>query len=67
MKLNANGLALQIKSCKLEGKVDDLIVCVLLYADDVILLAEHEKDLQQMLNVVAEWCWKCRLNQDKTQ
>ncbi len=46
-----------MKSCKLEVKVDDLIVSILLYADDVILLAEHEKDPQKMLNVAAGWCW----------
>ena len=39
-------LAFQMKSCKLG---DDLIVRIRLYADDIILLAEHEKDLQEML------------------
>ena len=31
-------------------------VCILLYADDVILLAESEDDLQAMLNVLSVWC-----------
>ena len=32
-------------------------------------LAEQENDLQLMLNIVADWCWKWRLeaNQEKTQ
>lgn len=40
----------------------------LLYANDIVLFAEHEKNLQIMLNIVAEWGWKWRLvvNQDKT-
>jgi hypothetical protein len=28
----------------------------LLYADDVVLLAENEKDLQKMLDVLNCWC-----------
>ena len=31
-------------------------VCILLYADDVILLAESEVDLKAMLNVLSVWC-----------
>uniref|UniRef100_A0A3Q3GB82 Reverse transcriptase domain-containing protein n=1 Tax=Labrus bergylta TaxID=56723 RepID=A0A3Q3GB82_9LABR len=49
--------------------INDLIVGILLYADDVVLLAEREDDLQIMLNIVAEWCLKWRLvaNEDKIQ
>lgn len=53
-----NNLALQIKASSLGVKVDDQTVGILLYADDVVLLAECEKDLQSMLDTVAEWCWK---------
>ena len=62
-----NDLALQIKAPGSGVKVDGQTVGILLYADDVVLLAEQEKDLQIMLNIVAEWCWKWRLvvNQDK--
>lgn len=64
-----NDLALHIKASNLGVKVDDEIVGILLYADDVVLLAEQENDLQIMLNIVADWCWKWRpvVNQDKTQ
>lgn len=64
----ANYLALQIKASSLGVKVDDQTVGILLYVDDVVLLAEHEKYLQLMLNIVTEWCCKWRLvvNQDKT-
>ena len=33
-------------------------VCLLMYADDLVLLARNERDLQNMLNVLHEWCEK---------
>lgn len=40
----------------------------LLYADDVVLLAETEQDLQEMLNVTNSWCnkWRMEVNLTKT-
>ena len=29
-----------------------------MYADDLVLLAQNECDLQKMLNTVGEWCTK---------
>lgn len=48
--------------------LDHLIVGILLYADDIILLAEHEMELQKMLNVGTGRCWRFRLavNENKT-
>ena len=44
-------------------------ICILLYADDIVLLAPNEKNLQIMLNYVADWCskWKMAVNEEKTQ
>ena len=36
-------------------------LCCLTYADDVLLLAESENDMQDLLNFVNEWCRKWRL------
>ena len=34
---------------------------ILLYADDIALIAENEKDLQKMLTKLEEWCTKWQL------
>lgn len=34
---------------------------ILLYSDDIVLLAESESELQKMLNAVNLWCFKWRL------
>ena len=44
-------------------------LCLLLYADDIALMAENEQDLQEMLNVLDEWCnnWDVLVNTKKSQ
>ena len=44
-------------------------VVSLMYADDLVLLARNERDLQHMLEVVNQWCsvWNVTLNSDKSQ
>ena len=41
----------------------------LLYADDIVLLAENKRDLQRMLDVVAGYAkkWRFELNPKKSQ
>ena len=43
-------------------------LCVLLYADDTIILSESEKDLQCALNALSEYCklWDLTVNLEKT-
>ena len=36
--------------------IDNEKLAILLYVDDVVLLAENEKDLQMMLDVLNFWC-----------
>lgn len=42
---------------------------ILLYADDVVLIAENEFNLQKMLNIMGLWCskWRLAINIVKTQ
>ena len=47
---NINDLAETLKRLNIGIKVNGKNICVLLYADDIVLLAENEKDLQTLLN-----------------
>ena len=51
-----NDLAVFLKSLDLGVKIADENVCLMLYADDVVLLAESEADLQLLLNSLNDWC-----------
>ena len=44
-------------------------ISILLYADDIVLLAPTENNLQKMLDYVHFWCdkWGMRINPTKTQ
>ena len=47
---------------------ENTIVNVLLYADDIVLLAKNEEDLQSLLFLVENWCikWRLEVNLSKT-
>ena len=44
------------------------LVNILLYADDIVLFASNEADLQFLLNIVEIWCekWRLEVNMTKT-
>lgn len=44
-------------------------ISILLYADDVVLIAESEDNLQTMLTALGQWSlkWKLNINQDKSK
>ena len=67
--LYINDLANQINNVKKGVKIGSSIVSILLYADDIVLLAENEGDLQQMLEIVENWCkkWRLAVNHDKSK
>ena len=56
INLFINNLAIFLKSLDLGVKIGDENVCVMLYADDLVLLAESETDLQLLLNALYDWC-----------
>ena len=45
-----------------------LFINILLYADDIVLLAENEQDLQSLFFLVENWCkdWRLEVNLTKT-
>ncbi len=48
---------------------EDLIIALLLYADDLAIMTESEEDLQTLLNILEKWCkqWCMRVNIKKTK
>ena len=64
-----NDLAIEIQNLSLGITVGDRKVSILLYADDIAILAENEENLQTMLNKLNEWCkkWQLMINNEKSQ
>ena len=62
-----NGLAKEINKKTTGINVGGRRVRLLLYADDIVLLAESQRDLQRMLDVVTEYSrqWRFRVNPKK--
>ena len=63
-----NDLALEIKLLNRGVLVNSKIICILMYADDVIVLSETENNLQVMLDTINTWCnkWKLLINETKS-
>ena len=68
-----NDLAVELKESDIGVKIDfeidaAILVNVLLYADDIVLIAGHENDLQSLIFIVESWCkrWRLELNLAKT-
>jgi len=64
-----NDLATRIKRLNLGINTDNHKTAILLYADDVVILADNENDMQTMLNEVNDWCieWNMTVNITKTK
>ena len=67
--LYINDLANEIKQMNLGVDIDELQLSILLYADDVALIAPDADSLQLMLDKLNEWCckWRLTVNNDKTK
>ena len=71
-----NDLASEIKNLNIginlnfEGgqDIEHNILNILLYADDIVCLAESENDLQDILIIIENWCkkWRLEINLTKT-
>lgn len=66
--LYVNDLAFELKNTGGGVNVGNEKICTLMYADDVVIIGDSEADLQNMLQVVNNWCmkWQMVLNQSKT-
>ena len=72
-----NDLALEIKESNIgvnievediAENIEVIVLNILLYADDIVLFAENEEDLQSLLFIVQIWCkkWRLEVNLSKT-
>ena len=58
-----NDLAQEINSLNVGINItDEIMVSLLLYADDIVLIAESEEKLQKMLKCMHKWCLKWFMN-----
>ena len=55
-------LSNELNSLNLGVKIGDFLLCHLLYADDLTLIADNEGHLQLLLDCVHKWCEKWRMN-----
>ncbi len=64
-----NDLAEEIKAMNIGVNIDDDIIAILIFADDIALITENEGDLQKMMDKLNSWCekWKMVINDKKTQ
>ncbi len=68
LNLYIDDLISEIRNLNCGVYTEDEIISILLYADDIALIATNEIDLQKMLYKLSEWClhWKLMVNGDKT-
>ena len=64
-----NDLATEVKELGLGVDINGIKICILLYADDMVLIADSKSELQSVLNIMYQWCkkWRLRLNGNKTK
>ena len=62
-------LAREVRALKLGVAAADGRLSLLLYADDIVLMADSQKDLQRMLGAVQAFCrrWRLQVNLSKTR
>ena len=64
-----NDLAVEIKGLNAGINIDGSNVTILMYADDIVLLAPTEECLQKQLDALHNWCrrWRMVVNEEKSQ
>ncbi len=67
--LYLNPLLTELKASQVGVSIENSIISVLAYADDHVLVAENESDLQHLINILENWCyrWRLSVNVDKTK
>ncbi len=63
-----NDLAQDVNQLGLGIEVDGQNISILLYADDIVVFAKSEEELQRILDCISNWCskWRLRINEGKS-
>lgn len=58
-----------MKQLNVGVEINNERICLLMYADNVILLANNEEELQSLLDCLAQWCERSvlKINRDKSK
>ena len=64
-----NGLAKQINRERKGITIGGNHISILMYADDIVLVADNRKDLQKLMDIVTNWGkkWRCTYNKTKSE
>ena len=62
-----NDLAREIKDLHLGIPIGDQEISILLYADDIVILAENEENLQKVIECLEKWCQNGAWSSTKTK
>ena len=62
-----NGIVEKLRETKVDVRCREEHVPTLLFADDMMILAEGEEELRRELGILEEWCseWAMKVNADK--
>ena len=67
IEIKESGVGIDLNIEDIAGNIEITLLNILLYADDIVLFAENETDLQLLLNIVEIWCQKWRLEVNLTK
>ena len=67
-EIKDSNIGVNIEVEDIAGNIEVIVLNILLYADDIVLFAENEEDLQSLLFIVQIWCkkWRLEVNLSKT-
>ncbi len=63
-----NDLISEVKALNLGVNINDIIISILAFAGDIVIIAQNQKELQDILHCVEKWCkkWRLKINVGKT-
>ena len=66
--IKESGIGIEFEAEDLAGNMETVVISILMYADDVVLFAKNELDMQSLLDIVQVWCenWRLEVNLAKT-